>query len=518
MARTPESELPDHRRQRSPTPSTSGPVPGAQFGPPGLGNAANLERMWGGRPGLGFGPGRADVGNSALVESLGSTGSSVAATEVSSDVASSASTDSATTEVAPPRAQPLSVGGTLKEGSEGADVDALQATLDVPMTGCFDAATKAAVIAFQTSHKLKPDGIAGNRTLTAMGLRNAPTAATGAARKAAPSATAAPAAPAATAKQPAAPGAPGSDIPAWAQRPNVSGTLKEGSEGPDVEELQAALNIPVTGKFDAATKAAVVTYQVANKLGKDGVAGRGTLTKLGLRDELRSKSHADTAFIPKYRATAYSESDMYRTKSDPYAVGAITKPSQEDDDGGKTYGTYQFESYVYKDGSKAKDSKVSGSTVLRFVNWADNPYRAQLAAVVKEHGVASEEFDTLWTSLTTAENKAFGQAQERFLEHDVAAKVTGFFDAAKVPASLRKDPDLYDVVVGTLNQYGGLATTISAEVAKKLAVMKAPTAADVGRAIQDIKEPKVEANFRSSPKAWQGIHDRIARERAMFDT
>lgn len=516
--------MPDHRRQRSPTPSASGPslgpatgLPaGPGFGPPGLGNAANMERLSGGRAGGGVGPGRADVGNAALVESLGSTGPSVAPAEITGAVAPAASTDPAATEVAPARAQPLFVGGTLKEGSEGADVEALQATLDVPMTGCFDAATKAAVIAFQNSHKLKPDGIAGSRTLTAMGLRNAPTSATGAAQKAPPPA-AAPAAPAAAAKQPSASGATGSDTPAWAQRPNVSGTLKEGSEGPDVEALQAALNIPVTGKFDAATKAAVVTYQVANKLGKDGVAGRGTLTKLGLRDELRSKSHTDTAFIPKYRATAYSESDMYRTKSDPYAVGAITKPSQEDDDGGKTYGTYQFESYVYKDGSKAKDSKVSGSTLLRFVNWADNPYKAQLAAVVKAHGIASEEFDTLWTSLTTTDNKAFGQAQERFLEHDVAAKVTEFFEAAKVPASLRKDPDLYDLAMGTINQYGALLGTIEAGVAKKLAPLKAPTAADVGRAIQDVKEPNVEANFRSSPNAWEGVHERITRERALFD-
>jgi hypothetical protein len=86
-----------------------------------------------------------------------------------------------------------------------------------------------------------------------------------------------------------------------------------------------------------------------------------------------------------------------------------------------------------------------------------------------------------------------------------------------VPAALRKDPDLYDLAMGTINQYGSLLGTIQAEVAKKIGAMKAPTAADVGRAIQDVKEPNVEANFKSSPNAWQGVHDRITRERSLFD-
>lgn len=309
-----------------------------------------------------------------------------------------------------------------------------------------------------------------------------------------------------------------SDLPAWAQRPNVTATLKEGATGEDVKALQTALGIAVTGTFDAATKAAVVAFQKAHDLGKDGVAGAKTLKALGLRDELRSASHDPAAFVPKYRATAYSESDEYRRKADPYAVGAITRPDAEDDDGGKTYGTYQFESFVYKDGSRKSDNAVTGSTVLRFVNWPQNPYHEQLAAVVKEHGVASEEFDALWTQLTRDDNKGFGQAQERFLEHDVGAKVTQFFESAKVPAALRTDPDLYDVVIGTLNQYSGLANGFATQLAARIAKMSSPTADAVGAALQDIKRGSVETNFKSSPNAWDGINARIDREAALFDS
>lgn len=315
---------------------------------------------------------------------------------------------------------------------------------------------------------------------------------------------------------PAAQTATASDLPAWAARPHVGKTLKEGATGPEVTALQKALGAPETGTFDAATTAAVKAFQEKHRLGADGIAGGNTLRALGLRDDMRSASHKDDAFVPKYRATAYSESDMYRTKADPYAVGAITKPSKEDDAGGKTYGTYQFESYVYKDGTKGSESAVSGSTVLRFVNWADNPYGARLKAVVKDHGVASAEFDALWTELTAKENKAFGKAQERFLEHDVSAKVKAFFDTAKVPAALREDADLKDVAIGTVNQYGGLASGMATDLAAKIATMREPTADQVGAALQDIKSGKVKSHFKSSPNAWDGIQGRIDREKRLF--
>lgn len=305
-------------------------------------------------------------------------------------------------------------------------------------------------------------------------------------------------------------------IPAWAQGPHITGTLKEGSEGEDVKALQKKLGITESGTFDADTKKALIEWQTKNKLSGDGIAGGGTLGKMGLRQEFRSASHDENKFIPKYRATAYSESDMYRTKDDPYAVGAISRPTKEQDLGGKTYGTYQFESSVYRDGTKASDATVAGSTVMRFVNDKDNPYGPELQAIVKKHGVASAEFDTKWGELTASANGPFGRAQEKFLEKDKADEVTAWMERAKVVESARTDPELYDVVMGTVNQYGGLADGMADRVAGKANDKKPLSADDVGRALQDDKAARVESTFKSSPKAWGGIRERITREKKLF--
>ena len=355
------------------------------------------------------------------------------------------------------------------------------------------------------------------------GIGNAALAASLAATLAGPAAPSAGAQTPAPAVQGPAPTAQGpaaaNDAPAWAQKGHVGKTLKEGAEGAEVEALQGALGVEVTGTFDAATTTALKAWQKANKLGDDGIAGAGTLTKLGLRDPFRSPDHSADAFVPKYRATAYSESDMYRTKADPYAVGAVTNPSQHDDDGGKTYGTYQFESYIYKDGSKKSEDAVTGSTVMRFANWTDNPYGARLQAVVKKNGVTSPEFDALWKELTAKENKDFGKAQERFLEVDKADEVTALFDQAGVSAAARKDADLYDIAIGTVNQYGSLAKGMAEAVKAKQDAAKRPLTADeVGAALQADKTSKVKTHFKSSPNAWDGINARIDREKGLFDT
>ncbi len=50
---------------------------------------------------------------------------------------------------------------TLRLGSIGVDVQCLQTSLGIPVTGVFDNATRSAVINFQVSHKLVADGIFG---------------------------------------------------------------------------------------------------------------------------------------------------------------------------------------------------------------------------------------------------------------------------------------------------------------------------------------------------------------------
>ncbi len=58
---------------------------------------------------------------------------------------------------------------TIQQGSGGPAVDALQAELDahgaaLTVNGSFDASTSAAVVAYQTSHSLEPDGVVGPLT------------------------------------------------------------------------------------------------------------------------------------------------------------------------------------------------------------------------------------------------------------------------------------------------------------------------------------------------------------------
>ena len=58
---------------------------------------------------------------------------------------------------------------TLKLGSRGADVMALQRKLNLQPDGVFGQLTLEAVKAFQQAHALSPDGIVGPKTLSALG-------------------------------------------------------------------------------------------------------------------------------------------------------------------------------------------------------------------------------------------------------------------------------------------------------------------------------------------------------------
>lgn len=59
---------------------------------------------------------------------------------------------------------------TIKRGSRGDEVIALQQALHITADGDFGPKTEAAVIAFQKSHNLIPDGIVGSMTWAALGV------------------------------------------------------------------------------------------------------------------------------------------------------------------------------------------------------------------------------------------------------------------------------------------------------------------------------------------------------------
>ena len=59
-------------------------------------------------------------------------------------------------------------------------------------------------------------------------------------------------------------------------------TVINGSSGAWVRKMQSALGLHVDGKFGPVTEAALKTWQAANGLEADGIAGRDTYLALGL--------------------------------------------------------------------------------------------------------------------------------------------------------------------------------------------------------------------------------------------
>ena len=144
----------------------------------------------------------------------------------------------------------------LRLGTSGAKVETLQRRLielgwmSGKVTGNFDSATEAAVIAFQERTRgLWSDGVAGPETLRAL-------YSSGAARSSKPVSV------------------------------NSAETLQFGSEGAEVTRLQKKLQDLgylagyADGKFGVETQAAVIAFQKNNNLTADGKAGTATQNKL----------------------------------------------------------------------------------------------------------------------------------------------------------------------------------------------------------------------------------------------
>ena len=156
---------------------------------------------------------------------------------------------------------------TLTVGMTGNDVYALQERLielnylSGVADGVFGTETQSALVAFQNRNGLTADGQAGASTLKKLsGSCKAATA------------TAA---------------------------PSSNGTLHEGDSGEDVYNLQARLfelgyyNGRIDGRYSSETTAAVKAFQKTNGLGADGIAGKGTLTKLNSGNAVAADSTAN---------------------------------------------------------------------------------------------------------------------------------------------------------------------------------------------------------------------------------
>ncbi len=129
-------------------------------------------------------------------------------------------------------------GTTLKVGSSGAPVKALQAALGITADGAFGPQTKGAVSSFQTGHGLSGSGVVDPSTWQAL-------------------------------------------ILAATLDPYRDQTLKYGSSGTAVKVLQQQLGITADGAFGPQTRSAVQTYQAKHSLDATGVVNLATWLALG---------------------------------------------------------------------------------------------------------------------------------------------------------------------------------------------------------------------------------------------
>ncbi len=199
----------------------------------------------------------------------------------------------------------------LNQGEQGKDVANLQEALirngaKIKADGDFGAGTKAAVEAFQATHGLKVDGVAGPATQKALGVTHDQVQ------------TAQPATPAPTTE------------PKPAQSQNTGamadGVLKQGEKGEDVRKLQESLNkngakLDADGNFGPATKAAVEGYQRSHNLEADGVAGAKTLAALGMQQPAQTPTQTDKPQAP---------ANVQPTQTDKPQTPANVQPTQTD--------------------------------------------------------------------------------------------------------------------------------------------------------------------------------------------
>lgn len=205
-------------------------------------------------------------------------------------------------------------------------------------------------------------------------------------------------------------------------------------------------------------------------------------------------------FVPRYPMTAESESSVFRTQRDPYAVGAIS--SGKGDLGGKSYGVYQF----------ASNEAVS-SALRDFVNWPKNTLGSHLK---KAGTLRSVEFDGAWRALALSNNREFGLVQENFAREVMWAPLIEKFTKYSTVDLTKRSDKLVDLVIGTVNQYGGLVQGIAKYVADNGGNSLSDN--QVGILMQNYKLANVERHFRSSSAAvHRGIKNRIIRERKAFE-
>ncbi|MDX2096334.1 MAG: peptidoglycan-binding protein [Leptolyngbyaceae cyanobacterium bins.59] len=180
--------------------------------------------------------------------------------------------------------------GVVSEHAVGADVKEIQTALNkngfsLQVTGQFDAQTKQAVVQFQTSKGLIPDGVVGPDTWNKLLPQKTQQASTSQEQKPPQTASTAKAATNAQANtvQPVQSGL--KNLVQVAQAAMQQPTLRMGDRGEPVKQLQQRLNqsgitIATDGIFGPETRQGVITYQARHGLQTDGIVGPQTWSSL----------------------------------------------------------------------------------------------------------------------------------------------------------------------------------------------------------------------------------------------
>ena len=186
------------------------------------------------------------------------------------------------------------VSSDLQLGSRGSAVLSLQENLrrlglyHSPVTGYFGTETQQALIAFQQSHGIRPDGIVGARTQENIRI---------------------------SLNQPSTPGIGGDALP---------NALNQGDRGVEVTQLQQSLqqlgylNVNPTGYFGPVTKEAVARFQRDNALYLSGVADTQTLTAISraLQSSVNSNSSSNYSYSSQSDGNNSSTNYSYSSQSD----------------------------------------------------------------------------------------------------------------------------------------------------------------------------------------------------------
>jgi len=147
---------------------------------------------------------------------------------------------------------------SLARGSVGDEVKMLQKVLGLPIDGVFGPQTEEAVKKFQAEQGVPVDGWVGPRTRSKLFPSEQP-------REPVPE------------KKEVAPSVEKKPAPEKKERES----LRQGSVGEAVNELQRALGVSVDGVFGPLTERAVREFQFTHDLAVDGIVGPATWAKLG---------------------------------------------------------------------------------------------------------------------------------------------------------------------------------------------------------------------------------------------